>query len=160
MPMGPIELADTVGLETRLDVAETVKAGVEGAMPEVSQALRGKVELGHLGRKTGRGFYEWRYGKAVKDRDAPQPTEEMTDRLILPMLDVAVGCLREGVVADEDTVDAAMIFATGFAPFRGGPMHYPRTRGATNIRAEAERPAPRHGGRFSPVHGRGPPARR
>src|SRR6266481_4767727 len=153
MPMGPIELADTVGLDICLDVAETLKAALERPMPDVSQALRGKVELGHLGRKTGRGFYEWRYGKAVKDRDAPQPTEEMTDRLILPMLDVAVGCLREGVVADEDTVDAAMIFATGFAPFRGGPMHYARTRGATNIRAELERLAQRYGERFRPDPG-------
>src|SRR5215468_8926665 len=95
MPMGPIELADTVGLDICLHVAETLQAALERPMPDVSQALRGKVELGCLGRKTGRGFYEWRYGRAVKDRDAPKPTEEMTDRLILPMLDVAVGCLRE-----------------------------------------------------------------
>src|SRR5437870_240164 len=153
MPMGPIELADTVGLDICLDVAETLKGALERPMPDVSQALRGKVELGHLGRKSGRGFYEWRYGKAVKDRDAPKPTEEMTDRLILPMLDVTVACLREGVVADEDTVDAAMIFATGFAPFRGGPMHYARTRRAGNIRAELERLAQRYGERFRPDTG-------
>jgi len=153
MPMGPIELADTVGLDICLHVAETLKTALERPMPDVSQALRGKVELGHLGRKSGRGFYEWRYGKAVKDRDAPKPTEEMTDRLILPMLDVTVACLREGVVADEDTVDAAMIFATGFAPFRGGPMHYARTRRAGNIRAELERLAQRYGERFRPDTG-------
>ena len=153
MPMGPIELADTVGLDICLHVAETLKTALERPMPDVSQALRGKVELGHLGRKSGRGFYEWRYGKAVKDRDAPKPTEEMTDRLILPMLDVTVACLREGVVADEDTVDAAMIFATGFAPFRGGPMHYARTRGAGNIRAELERLTQRYGERFRPDAG-------
>ena len=111
MPMGPIELADTVGLDICLHVAETLKTALERPMPDVSQALRGKVELGHLGRKSGRGFYEWRYGKAVKDRDAPKPTEEMTDRLILPMLDVTVASLREGVVADEDTLDAAMILS-------------------------------------------------
>ena len=64
-----------------------------------------------------------------RTRDAPPPTDVMTDRLILPMIDVCVGCLREGMVADEDTVDGAMIFATGFAPFRGGPMHYARARG-------------------------------
>jgi 3-hydroxyacyl-CoA dehydrogenase / enoyl-CoA hydratase / 3-hydroxybutyryl-CoA epimerase len=153
MPMGPIELADTVGLDICLHVAETLQGALERPMPDVSQALRGKVELGHLGRKTGRGFYEWRYSKAVKDRDAPKPTQEMTDRLILPMLDVTVGCLREGVVADEDTLDAAMIFATGFAPFRGGPMHYARTRGAANIRAELERLAQRYGERFRPDAG-------
>ena len=153
MPMGPIELADTVGLDICLHVAETLQSALERPMPDVSQALRGKVELDHLGRKTGRGFYEWRYGKAMKERDAPKPTEEMTDRLILPMLDVAVGCLREGVVADEDTLDGAMIFGTGFAPFRGGPMHYARTRGAANIRAALERLAQRYGERFRPDAG-------
>ena len=153
MPMGPIELADTVGLDICLHVAETLQSALERPMPDVSQALRGKVELDQLGRKTGRGFYEWRYGKAMKERDAPKPTEEMTDRLILPMLDVAVGCLREGVVADEDTLDGAMIFGTGFAPFRGGPMHYARTRGAANIRAALERLAQRYGERFRPDAG-------
>jgi 3-hydroxyacyl-CoA dehydrogenase/enoyl-CoA hydratase/3-hydroxybutyryl-CoA epimerase len=153
MPMGPIELADTVGLDICLHVAEMLKASLDRPMPDVSQALRGKVEMGQLGRKTGKGFYEWRRGEPVKDRDAPKPTEEMTDRLILPMLDVCVGCLREGIVEDEDTVDGAMIFATGFAPFRGGPMHYARWRGAANIRAELERLAQRYGERFRPDPG-------
>jgi 3-hydroxyacyl-CoA dehydrogenase / enoyl-CoA hydratase / 3-hydroxybutyryl-CoA epimerase len=153
MPMGPIELADTVGLDICLHVAEMLKASLDRPMPDVSQALRGKVEMGQLGRKTGKGFYEWRHGEPVKDRDAPKPSEEMTDRLILPMLDVCVGCLREGIVEDEDTVDGAMIFATGFAPFRGGPMHYARWRGAANIRAELERLAQRYGERFRPDPG-------
>jgi len=153
MPMGPIELADTVGLDICLHVAETLKASLERPMPDVSRVLRDKVEMGHLGRKSGQGFYEWRRGKAVKEREAPKPTPEMTDRLILPMLDVCVGCLREGVVADEDILDGAMIFATGFAPFRGGPMHYARARGVANIRAELERLAQRYGERFRPDPG-------
>jgi 3-hydroxyacyl-CoA dehydrogenase / enoyl-CoA hydratase / 3-hydroxybutyryl-CoA epimerase len=153
MPMGPIELADQVGLDICLHVAETLKASLERPMPDLSQVLRNKVELGELGRKSGRGFYEWKNGEAVKDRGAPKPTNEMTERLILPMLDVCVTCLREGVVADEDTVDGAMIFATGFAPFRGGPMHYARSRGAQNVRQELERLAQRHGDRFRPDAG-------
>jgi 3-hydroxyacyl-CoA dehydrogenase / enoyl-CoA hydratase / 3-hydroxybutyryl-CoA epimerase len=153
MPMGPIELADTVGLDICLHVAEMLKDALDRPMPDVSQALRTKVELGNLGRKTGKGFYEWRRGEAVKERDAPKPTEEMTDRLILPMLDVCVGCLREGIVADEDTVDGAMIFATGFAPFRGGPLHYARSRGVANVRAELERLTQRYGERFRPDPG-------
>src|SRR5215467_68826 len=136
MPMGPIELADTVGLDICLHVAEILKASLDRPMPDVSRVLRDKVEAGHLGRKSGQGFYEWRRGEPVKEREVPKPTPEMTDRLILPMLDVCVGCLREGIVADEDTLDGAMIFATGFAPFRGGPMHYARSRGAADIRAE------------------------
>jgi len=153
MPMGPIELADTVGLDICLHVAETLKAGLVRPMPDPSPLLRKKVEAGELGRKSGKGFYEWKHGEAVKDRDAPKPTEEMTDRLILPMLDACVACLREGVVADEDTLDGAMIFATGFAPFRGGPMHYIRSRGVANIFAELKRLAQRYGERFLPAPG-------
>ena len=153
MPMGPIELADTVGLDICLHVAETLKAGLVRPMPDPSPLLRKKVEAGELGRKSGKGFYEWKRGEAVKDRDAPKPTEEMTDRLILPMLDACVACLREGVVADEDTLDGAMIFATGFAPFRGGPMHYIRSRGVANIFAELKRLAQRYGERFLPAPG-------
>jgi 3-hydroxyacyl-CoA dehydrogenase/enoyl-CoA hydratase/3-hydroxybutyryl-CoA epimerase len=153
MPMGPIELADTVGLDICLHVADTLKAALDRPLPDPSRVLRNKVELGELGRKTGKGFYVWKSGKPVKERDAPQPMHEMSDRLILPMLDVCVACLREGVVADEDTVDGAMIFATGFAPFRGGPMHYAKSRGAANIRRELERLSERLGDRFRPDPG-------
>ncbi len=153
MPMGPIELADQVGLDICLHVGESLKASLDRPMPEVSELLRTKVGLGDLGRKTGKGFYIWKNGEAVKDRDAPPPTDAMIDRLILPMLDACVACLREGVVADEDIVDAAMIFATGFAPFRGGPMHYARARGADAIRRELERLVQAHGERFQPDPG-------
>ncbi len=151
MPMGPIELADQVGLDICLHVAESLKASLDRPIPDVSQVLRNKVEVGELGRKTGKGFYAWKDGAAVKERNAPPPTSEMTDRLILPMLDACVTCLREGVVADEDTIDGSMIFATGFAPFRGGPMHYARSRG--NVRSELERLAQHYGDRFRPDPG-------
>src|SRR5262249_56099121 len=103
--------------------------------------------------KTGKGGWEGRKGEPVKDHEAPKPTPEMIDRLILPMLDVCVACLREGVVADEDTVDGAMIFATGFAPFRGGPMHYAKGRGMTEIRQTLWRFSQRYGERFRPDPG-------
>ena len=153
MPMGPIELADTVGLDICLHVGEMLKADLVRPMPDLSPLLRKKVEAGELGRKTGKGFYEWKDGSPVKDRDAPKPTEEMADRLILPMLDACVACLREGVVADEDTVDGAMIFATGFPPFRGGPMHYIRSRGVADVYAALKRLAERYGERFNPSPG-------
>jgi 3-hydroxyacyl-CoA dehydrogenase/enoyl-CoA hydratase/3-hydroxybutyryl-CoA epimerase len=153
MPLGPVELADQVGLDICLHVAEMLKRSLDRPMPDLSNMLRDKVEAGALGRKTGRGFYTWKNDKAVKEGGAPKPTPEMTDRLILPMLDVCVACLRTGVVADEDTVDGAMIFATGFAPFRGGPMHYARARGAENVRRDLERLAQRHGERFRPDPG-------
>jgi 3-hydroxyacyl-CoA dehydrogenase/enoyl-CoA hydratase/3-hydroxybutyryl-CoA epimerase len=153
MPTGPIELADTVGLDVCLQVGETLQAAFDRPMPDVLPMLRGKVDAGQLGRKSGKGFYDWENGHPVKERDAPKPTEEMSDRLILPMIAACVACLREGVVADEDTVDGAMVFATGFAPFRGGPLHYARTRGVANIRDELERLAQRYGERFRPDPG-------
>ena len=153
MPMGPLELADQVGLDICLHVAETLKTSLQRPMPDLSQMLRDKVERGNLGRKSGNGFYVWKNDEPMKERDAPVPSTEMTDRLILPMLDMCVACLREGIVADEDTVDGAMIFATGFAPFRGGPMHYARSRGVEDVRCELERLAQRHGERFRPDPG-------
>ena len=77
----------------------------------------------------------------------------MTDRLILPMIDACVAFLRQRVVADEETVDGAMIFGTGFAPFRGGPLHYARARGVANVLAALELLASKHGERFRPDPG-------
>ncbi len=151
MPMGPIELADQVGLDICLHVAEVLKASLPRPMPEVPQWLRAKVANGELGRKTGKGFYDWKDGEPVKERDTPPPTDVMSDRLILPMIDVCVACLREGLVADADTVDGAMVFATGFAPFRGGPLHYARVRG--DVPQTLERLAQVYGERFRPDPG-------
>jgi 3-hydroxyacyl-CoA dehydrogenase / enoyl-CoA hydratase / 3-hydroxybutyryl-CoA epimerase len=153
MPVGPIELADEVGLDICMHVAEMLKANLGRKMPDVPNWLREKVAKGELGRKTGKGIYDWKDGKAVKAEEVPQPTGEMTNRLILPMLDVCVGCLREGVVADADTVDAAMIFATGFAPFRGGPIHYAKTHGVADICATLARFSQKYGERFFPDPG-------
>jgi len=123
-------------------------------MPDPPQWLKDKVAKGELGKKTGKGLYVWQDGRAVKDKqDAQQPAPDMTDRLILPMLDVCVTCLREGIVADENIVDGAMVFATGFAPFRGGPMHYARTRGLTEVRDTLKRLAAQYGPRFQPDPG-------
>jgi 3-hydroxyacyl-CoA dehydrogenase/enoyl-CoA hydratase/3-hydroxybutyryl-CoA epimerase len=77
----------------------------------------------------------------------------MTDRLILPMIDACVACLRQRVVTDEETVDGAMIFGTGFAPFRGGPLHYARARGVGNVLAALELLASKYGERFRPDPG-------
>lgn len=156
MPMGPIELADEVGLDICLHVAEMLRGNLDREMPAPPQWLKDKVEKGELGKKTGKGIYEWKDGKAVK---AVKATEQVaappdtTDRLILPILDVCVTCLREGIVADEEVVDGAMIFVTGFAPFRGGPMHYARARGIDDVRNTLTRLAEKYGTRFRPDPG-------
>jgi len=154
MPMGPIELADEVGLDICLHVAEMLRANLHHDMPDPPQWLKDMVAKGDLGKKTGKGLYTWRDGRAVKAKEeAGTPVPDMTDRLILPMLDVCVTCLREGIVANEEIVDGALIFATGFAPFRGGPMHYARSRGIAAVRDTLKRLAAAYGPRFQPDPG-------
>src|ERR1700733_5698688 len=120
MPMGPIELADEVGLDICLHVADMLRASIARDMPEPPQWLKDKVAKGELGKKTGKGLYT---------------------------------CQREGVVANEDIVDGALIFGTGFAPFRGGPMHYARTRGIADVRDMLKRLTSKYGPRFQPDPG-------
>ena len=81
------------------------------------------------------------------------PPEDLEDRLILPLLNEAVSCLHDGVVADADLLDAGVIFGTGFAPFRGGPVTHIRTVGAAALEARLATLANRYGGRFSPRPG-------
>ena len=130
MPMGPIELADTVGLDVCLSVAEILTSHLGGKVPA---KLREYVEKGHLGRKTNRGFYEYHHGKIVKSSHSGDMPYHLTDRLILIMVNEAMACLREKVVEDGDLLDAGMIFGTGFAPFKGGPIHYAEQVGTTQI---------------------------
>jgi 3-hydroxyacyl-CoA dehydrogenase/enoyl-CoA hydratase/3-hydroxybutyryl-CoA epimerase len=153
MPMGPIELADQVGLDICLDVADMLKKSLPRDQPDAPQWLRDKVTNKELGRKTGKGFYVWTNGKAQKSGNGTEPTPEMTDRLILPILDVCVGALREGVVDDADVADGAMIFGTGFAPFRGGPLHYAKARGVDNVVSALQGLAQKYGKRFTPDPG-------
>ena len=124
-PMGPAELADTVGLDICLAAGKSLaKAGSSsGREAEIPRMLSVKVEMGQLGKKTGQGIYRWQDGKAVKGQPDSW-TPELVDRLIDPYLAEAKRALDEGIVADADLVDAGLIFGTGFAPFRGGPLHY------------------------------------
>jgi 3-hydroxyacyl-CoA dehydrogenase / enoyl-CoA hydratase / 3-hydroxybutyryl-CoA epimerase len=156
MPMGPIELADQVGLDICLAVGDMLRSKFGDLLPPTPAWLRDKVAKGELGRKTGKGFYVWKAGKAEKSSGLPstaRPTEQMIDRLVLPMSNVCVACLREGIVDNPDMVDGAMIFGTGYAPFRGGPLNYARARGAENVVATLRALAAKFGGRFTPDAG-------
>ena len=123
MPMGPVELGDTVGLDICLHVAKILAGHFHESVP---QNLSKLVADGHLGKKSGQGFYHWKNGKAIKPKHGGGSwnMEEITSRLILRLLNEAVSCLREQVVAEADLLDAGMVFGTGFAPFRGGPLNY------------------------------------
>ena len=128
MPMGPIELADTVGL----DICLAVGKELAGEHAEVPKKLAELVAAGNLGRKTGRGFYAWKDGKARKGSSRGVPPDAQSDlsaKLMAPYLREARAAVAEGIVADADLADAGLIFGTGFAPFRGGPLNYLKEQG-------------------------------
>ena len=151
MPMGPIELTDVVGLDVSLHVGRVLSAAFHREIPQILIKL---VEQKKLGRKSGEGFYRWQDGKAQKNEAADLAIPaDMEDRLILPMLNEAVACLREGTVRDADLLDAGAVFATGFAPFRGGPLQYAKDRGVASVVQRLNELADRYGERFRPDAG-------
>jgi 3-hydroxyacyl-CoA dehydrogenase/enoyl-CoA hydratase/3-hydroxybutyryl-CoA epimerase len=151
MPIGPVELSDVVGLDVSLHVGRVLSEAFHRDVPQILVKLVGQNKLG---RKSGEGFYRWRDGKAQKDATghAVAPPD-LEDRLILPMLNEAVACLSEGIVQDADLLDAGAVFATGFAPFRGGPLQYARDRGVANVTRRLSELAERYGERFRPDAG-------
>jgi 3-hydroxyacyl-CoA dehydrogenase / enoyl-CoA hydratase / 3-hydroxybutyryl-CoA epimerase len=148
MPLGPLELADRVGLDVCLNVGRVLAEAFQRPLPQVLTRL---VAEKKYGRKNGEGFYIWRDDKPLRH---PSPDfgvpDDLEDRLILPMLNEAVAALREGVIADEDLLDAGVIFATGFAPFRGGPLRYARSRGIADVTGRLRELQARYGERFRP----------
>ncbi|MFK7852973.1 MAG: 3-hydroxyacyl-CoA dehydrogenase NAD-binding domain-containing protein [Granulosicoccus sp.] len=123
MPMGPIELADVVGLDVCMKVAQSLASGDVEAHRDL---LQSKIDAGDLGKKTGQGFYIWVKGKSDRkaiDVDSPYG-DQIAQRLIKPFLDECEAASQDGIVADDDLLDAGIIFGTGFAPFMGGPMQY------------------------------------
>ncbi len=150
MPMGPIELADTVGLDICLAALQELAPVIGAKVPAKLQEL---VTRGDLGRKTGKGFYSYKNGKAVKTKVTSKAPEDVTNRLVLRLLNEAVACLREGVVTNADLLDAGCIFGFGFPPFRGGPMHYIQSQSQTNVIDLLQTFKARYGERFSPDQG-------
>ena len=150
MPMGPIELADVVGLDVVMSVGKVFfETGAE--LPPV---LATRYSQKKFGKKTGEGFYVWQNDKPVKPqvtgRSAP---DDLQDRLLLPLINEAVAVLRQRIVEDADLIDAGVIFGAGFAPFRGGPLQYARTRGVDAIVSRLQELQNAHGDRFAPDEG-------
>lgn len=153
MPMGPVELADTVGLDVGLHVARLLSSEYGYSIPDSFESM---VEAGNLGKKTGKGFYTWKKGKKIMPKSkslTEKETKYIQNRLILRLLNEAVACYREGVVANKDHLDAGIIFGTGFAPFRGGPMNYIETAGADYLLNTLKSLHSQHGKRFDPDPG-------
>ncbi|HEU4665269.1 MAG TPA: 3-hydroxyacyl-CoA dehydrogenase NAD-binding domain-containing protein [Dokdonella sp.] len=159
MPMGPIELIDTVGL----DVAASVGAELGPFLGlDIPPGLDELVKDGKRGKKDGQGFYTWKDGKPQKPEVDPGyvAPDDLEDRLILPLLNEAVACLHDRVVDDADLLDAGVIFGTGFAPFRGGPIKHVRDTGADALEARLDTLAGKYGARFAPRPGWDSPALR
>ncbi|KRA02550.1 3-hydroxyacyl-CoA dehydrogenase NAD-binding domain-containing protein [Achromobacter sp. Root565] len=119
MPMGPLELADTVGLDIARDAGAQLAGGAEPP-----RCLADRLARNELGKKSGKGFYTWRDGKPVKRRDPAAAPAGLAQKLIQPLIDATRQRVAGGIVADADLADAGVIFGTGFAPFTGGPLHY------------------------------------
>lgn len=152
MPMGPIELADTVGLDICLKVAEILSGSMNISVPE---KLKTMVEKNNLGKKTGKGFYRFKKGRPVKAALPKGYTipADVQDRLIMRLINETAACMRDEITESADMIDAGVIFGTGFAPFRGGPMHYIELRGAEQCSKLMERLTQRYGERFTPDKG-------
>ena len=152
MPMGPIELADSVGLDICLLVAKMLAEPLNLSVPKPLQRL---VEAKQLGKKTGRGFYRYDRKGGLRRPAARKPPDNIpvTDRLILSLLNEAIACLRQGVVQDADAVDAGMVYGTGFAPYLGGPIRYAQSLGTSTISQRLHQLSQAYGERFTPDPG-------
>jgi len=152
MPMGPIELVDVVGLDVAAHVGEIIARELGRTVTQIAR-LDELIAAKKLGRKSGAGFYSWQDGKPHKPPAAAPAPADLIDRMILVMVNECVACLREKVVDNADFADAAVVFGTGFAPFRGGPLTYARARGVPAVVARLHELAARHGERFRPDAG-------
>ena len=148
MPIGPMMLADTIGLDVCLQVARQL----HGDAPMI-ETLQQRVARGHLGRKSGQGFYRWRANRAQPESIRGAPPPGAAERLLFAFLNEAVACWHDKLVDNADLLDAGMVFGAGFAPHLGGPMHHIAAQGGDNMLWRLTALQDTHGDRFKPHAG-------
>jgi 3-hydroxyacyl-CoA dehydrogenase/enoyl-CoA hydratase/3-hydroxybutyryl-CoA epimerase len=156
MPMGPIELADVVGLDIcKAVAAELIEAfGGDSADDDMAKVIDERVAAGKLGKKTGEGFYLWTKGRPKKaPAGSGYVSPEVIDRMVFSMLNESMQCLAEGIVKDSESLDLGMIFGTGFPPFHGGPIQYIKALGQSECQERLRQLAESNGKRFTPQSG-------
>jgi 3-hydroxyacyl-CoA dehydrogenase/enoyl-CoA hydratase/3-hydroxybutyryl-CoA epimerase len=169
MPMGPLRLIDEIGVDITVDIADTLEKAF-GRRNHAAAVLHWLRDGKMLGRKTGSGFYkyegkaqtpneslvQWRtalHGDvegAETKRALPKGPEEITNRLMLLMVNEAARCLEEKVVATAEDADFGMMMGTGFAPFRGGPLRYADHFGLKEVVAQLDALHSKAGDKFAP----------
>ena len=152
MPVGPVELSDMVGLDVCLHVGTIVSEALGKTTPNLAP-LKELVAGGKLGKKSGEGLYRWVSGKPQRAQVEGVVPADLQDRLMLILTNECVACLREGLVESEEWIDAGMIFGSGYAPFRGGPLQAARERGIDECVRRLQELAERYGSRFTPDPG-------
>ena len=151
--MGPIELADTVGLDVCVFAQESLAKYLDN-VTKIPQSIRKMLDDKKLGRKTGEGFYKYNKGKITnKAKPSLSNSSEIKERLMLRLFNEVAACIREEIVLEHDLIDAGIIYGTGFPPFLGGPVNYMNTQGATKLQDKLSLLGDKHGSRFSPDHG-------
>jgi 3-hydroxyacyl-CoA dehydrogenase/enoyl-CoA hydratase/3-hydroxybutyryl-CoA epimerase len=163
MPMGPLELLDQVGLDVAAHIEKSMQP-LMGTRYEAIPALQKMCERGWLGQKNGVGFYRYSGRKkqtnselrCVLPDDIMSPFDfadfdtEVRDRFVLSMVNESAACLGEGLVANSQELDAAMVFGTGWAPHRGGPLHYSDHLGLSVVVRRLSELSTQYGPRFAP----------
>ena len=162
LPMGPFALMDEIGLDTAQHAAAVLEGGFGKRIGAATPILQAVVASGRLGKKNGKGFYQYRGGKRTRPDPgvakltgtaAPLqlPVETLQERMVLAMVNEAAVCLEDGVVREPRDLDVAMVYGTGFPPFRGGLLRYADSIGPAVLVDRLARLADAQGERFRPA---------
>lgn len=124
---GPLAIAEHWGLSNCLALFERLHSERDTPLAEPPAILRKAVEQGRSSLAPAKRS-RWKGSQKITKLSA-----EHDDRLLLSLLNSAVRACRQGIVSDADMLDAALVLAGYFPPFRGGPLCHARETGHAEI---------------------------